>query len=251
MRVGRVGSCRRKFRALGLCVGVEQARRRSGDEPVVVATPQTLRGARLTRFARDAFGLVVIDEAQRVPSTTHQAILDHFAEAPVLGATATPQRRTARRSPTCSSRWRFAWSSARASRADWRRSRRAVSSSTASTCRAWKCAPATIDVGLPFGVVGGWRRQLGVPLLAVPPRRWQRPLRGPRCGGAYVAMRRDGRRCRQVLEVRSLGAAAASGAHAIHDGCGSFAAGPLGTDGRSRTAGRSPSSRSIRTARGW
>lgn len=87
-----VDQAKRKLEALGLRVGVEQARRRSGDEPVVVATPQTLRGERLTRFASDAFGFVVLDEAQHAPASTNKAILEHFAGARVLGATATPRR---------------------------------------------------------------------------------------------------------------------------------------------------------------
>jgi superfamily II DNA or RNA helicase len=87
-----VDQAKRKLEALGLWVGVEQGRRRSGNEPVVVATPQTLRGARLAKFARDAFGLVVIDEAQHAPAATNKAILDHFADARILGVTATPRR---------------------------------------------------------------------------------------------------------------------------------------------------------------
>lgn len=87
-----VDQAKRKLEDLGLWVGVEQARRRSGTEPVVVATPQTLRGARLERFARDAFGLMVVDEAQHAPASTYRAILDHFHDARVLGVTATPKR---------------------------------------------------------------------------------------------------------------------------------------------------------------
>ena len=50
-----VDQAKAKLEALGLWVGVEQARRRSGNEPVVVATPQTLRGERLARFITWAY----------------------------------------------------------------------------------------------------------------------------------------------------------------------------------------------------
>jgi hypothetical protein len=50
--------------------------------------------------------------------------------------------------------------------------------------------------------------------------------------GGYVPMRRDERCYRRALEVRSLGGARGLRAHAIYDGCWSFAAGQL-EDGRS------------------
>jgi len=59
LREELVDQARTKLEALGLWGGVEQERRGSSNEPVVVATPQTLRGERL---ARDAFGYVVVQE---------------------------------------------------------------------------------------------------------------------------------------------------------------------------------------------
>jgi hypothetical protein len=56
--------------------------------------------------------------------------------------------------------------------------------------------------------------------------------------GAHVAMRRDGRRDRQVLDVQSLDGGRAVRAQAIHDGCSSFAADPL-ADGRPTPGGGS------------
>lgn len=60
---------------------------------VVVASIQTLsRPARLERFKSGDFGLVIVDEAHHAPAETYQRVIDHFAEAKVLGMTATPDR---------------------------------------------------------------------------------------------------------------------------------------------------------------
>ena len=64
--------------AVGLAVGVEQGRRRAGNEPVVVATPQTLRGTwslhrlRWPRSHRSA------SSAPRVPALRHRTCADFF-----------------------------------------------------------------------------------------------------------------------------------------------------------------------------
>ena len=80
----------------GMSVGVEM-----GDEcvdigampDVVVASVQTMaRAGRREKFARDAFVLVVIDEAHHATASTYGAVLDYFALAKVLGVTATPDR---------------------------------------------------------------------------------------------------------------------------------------------------------------
>lgn len=76
----------------GMEFGREQAEHRAGQEPYVSATVQTL-AARLGRFPRDSFGLVVVDEAHHAASGGQYAqVLDHFAGAWVLGLTATPHR---------------------------------------------------------------------------------------------------------------------------------------------------------------
>lgn len=63
-----------------------------GGRPVVVASVQTLRGARLKRWPRNAFRTVVIDEAHRSAAKTYREIVAHFDQAKVLGLTATPDR---------------------------------------------------------------------------------------------------------------------------------------------------------------
>ena len=81
--------------AFGLRVGIEQAHNRvdRAEMPdVVIASVQTLRGARLESFAPDAFRLVVIDEAHHATAESYRKVLEHFAPAKVLGVTATPDR---------------------------------------------------------------------------------------------------------------------------------------------------------------
>lgn len=75
-----------------LSTALEQAGSRADDvyADVVVASVQTLI-RRLDRYRRDAFALLVIDEAHHAPAETYQRIVDHF-DAKVLGVTATPDR---------------------------------------------------------------------------------------------------------------------------------------------------------------
>jgi superfamily II DNA or RNA helicase len=83
------------LRSFGLHVGLEKGAQRldpSAPPDVVVASVQTLRGARLEAHAPDAFQLVVIDEAHHATARSYQTVLDHFAPAKVLGVTATPDR---------------------------------------------------------------------------------------------------------------------------------------------------------------
>lgn len=63
-----------------------------GGADVVVATVQTLRGRRLQRWPRNAFGTIIVDEAHHATSASYRAILDWFPEAKILGVTATPDR---------------------------------------------------------------------------------------------------------------------------------------------------------------
>lgn len=81
-----------KLQALGVHAAVEQGPRRAGAADVVVASVQTLRGARLASWPADAFDLVIIDECHHATATTYRAIVDHFARARILGVTATPDR---------------------------------------------------------------------------------------------------------------------------------------------------------------
>jgi len=83
----------RKLEALGMHPEVERAKwRASASADCVVASVQTLRGPRLTKYARDHFGLIVVDEAHHATAAGYRAILDHFEAAKVLGVTATPLR---------------------------------------------------------------------------------------------------------------------------------------------------------------
>lgn len=90
----------------GLPIGIEKASqkaRRSGgiatrswllaNQPVVVASIQSIGQAkRLASFPADEFGLVLVDEAHHAVAATWRRVLDHFADAKVLGVTATPDR---------------------------------------------------------------------------------------------------------------------------------------------------------------
>jgi len=77
----------------GARVAIEKAEARAElDAPIVVASVQSLHEGRRARFPGEHFGLVVVDEAHHAPATSYRGILDHFAEAKVLGVTATPDR---------------------------------------------------------------------------------------------------------------------------------------------------------------
>lgn len=85
----------RTLRRFGLHVAIEQGAQRvdpTDVPPVVIASVQTLRGRRLEAFARDAFRLVVIDEAHHATAPSYRTVLEHFDSAKVLGVTATPDR---------------------------------------------------------------------------------------------------------------------------------------------------------------
>jgi superfamily II DNA or RNA helicase len=77
-------------------VAVEMASRREftrplGERPkIAVASIQTI-GRRLASIPRDAFRIVVVDEAHHSTSDSFRAVIDHF-HAHVLGVTATPDR---------------------------------------------------------------------------------------------------------------------------------------------------------------
>ncbi len=81
-----------KLEAAGVRAAIEQGAKRAGDAPVVVASVQTLRGARLASWPVDAFALIVIDEAHHATAASYRAVLEHFRAARVLGVTATPDR---------------------------------------------------------------------------------------------------------------------------------------------------------------
>jgi superfamily II DNA or RNA helicase len=73
-------------------VGLEKAEAWAGDERIISASVQTLKGARLERWRPDTFGLVIVDECHHAVSQSWRAITDYFAGAKLLGYTATPRR---------------------------------------------------------------------------------------------------------------------------------------------------------------
>lgn len=82
-------------RCTGLIADVEMGEHRARPTaPVVVASVQTLaRAARRERWARDHFGLIVVDEAHHILADSYRNTLGYFDEhAFVLGVTATPDR---------------------------------------------------------------------------------------------------------------------------------------------------------------
>lgn len=81
-----------KLHRAGVASQLEQGGARAGDAPIVTASVQTLHGRRLLRWPAEHFTLVIIDEAHRATAASYRAIIDHFANARVLGVTATPDR---------------------------------------------------------------------------------------------------------------------------------------------------------------
>lgn len=83
---------RQKLHDVGLACELEQGTSRAAHAPVVLASIQTLKGARLKAFDASDFSLVIIDEAHHAAAETYRAILRHFRKSRVLGVTATPVR---------------------------------------------------------------------------------------------------------------------------------------------------------------
>lgn len=86
-------------RATGIVAGLEKAELTSDvdidDLPytVVVGSVQSMKSPRrLSRFRKDEFSLVVIDECHHALTGTYRAVIDHFPNAHLLGVTATPDR---------------------------------------------------------------------------------------------------------------------------------------------------------------
>lgn len=74
-------------------VGLEQNVFYAHDERIVVASVQTLcQPDRLARWAPGHFGLIICDECDQAICETWDRILNHFADAKVVGCTATPDR---------------------------------------------------------------------------------------------------------------------------------------------------------------
>jgi len=82
------------LRKLGLRPTIEQASNKADRymADVVVASVATMKGDRLRSWPRDAFGLVIADEAHRSISGMYSEIFGWFEPAKLLGLTATPIR---------------------------------------------------------------------------------------------------------------------------------------------------------------
>lgn len=83
----------RKFTGLGCAVEKAEEHSRQSWYRMTVGSVQTLmRESRLSEFPRDWFNFIIIDEAHHCLADSYQRILEHFADARVLGVTATPDR---------------------------------------------------------------------------------------------------------------------------------------------------------------
>lgn len=74
---------------------IEKAEDRAGlhgTRPVVASIQSLAREGRLTRFPKDAFSLIVVDEVHHGVSATYRAVIDYFSGAKIVGLTATPDR---------------------------------------------------------------------------------------------------------------------------------------------------------------
>ena len=61
--------------------------------PITVGSVQSLcQERRLSRFPRDYYSSIIVDEAHHCLSDSYQRVLEHFSNANVLGVTATPDR---------------------------------------------------------------------------------------------------------------------------------------------------------------
>lgn len=82
------------FVELGMEVGVEQGDNfglAANDPHVICASKDSLQGGRLSRYPKDYFSLIIVDECHHSVSSSYLSILNHF-DAPILGITATPDR---------------------------------------------------------------------------------------------------------------------------------------------------------------
>lgn len=59
---------------------------------VVVGSVATMKGKRLGRWDKNAFSLIITDEAHHATASGYRSIYDHFDKAALVGVTATPDR---------------------------------------------------------------------------------------------------------------------------------------------------------------
>lgn len=78
---------------IGADVAIEKAEREAYETPYIVASVQSLRGDRLTRFAKKhQIGFIITDECHRAPAKSYRDVYAAFPDAKHLGLSATPQR---------------------------------------------------------------------------------------------------------------------------------------------------------------
>lgn len=66
---------------------------RAGDRHVVASVQSIMRDRRLQQYERDAFSLIIVDEAHHYVASSYKKPLDWFESAKVLALTATPDRK--------------------------------------------------------------------------------------------------------------------------------------------------------------
>jgi superfamily II DNA or RNA helicase len=82
-------------RMVGGVIDVEQGPKlaeRHGSRHVAASIQTLSRDDRLYSFPGDAFGLIIVDEAHKARAGTYSKVFSYFADAKILGVTATPFR---------------------------------------------------------------------------------------------------------------------------------------------------------------
>lgn len=85
-------------------IGVEMASRKSNNEPVIIASVQSLLH-RLDKFKPDDFDMIITDEAHHAAAKSYKTIYNYFRPRLHLGFTATPNRRRQCKTRRCVSRY--------------------------------------------------------------------------------------------------------------------------------------------------
>lgn len=74
-------------------VGYEIAEETSDGEDIVLASVKSLATSRrYTKFRKDEFDIIIIDEAQHVAARSYREVIEYFTPRKLLGFTATPMR---------------------------------------------------------------------------------------------------------------------------------------------------------------
>ena len=86
---------RAKCERAGLRCGIEKGAERvdRAELPdVTIASIQSLHAERLAEFSPDAFAVVLVDEGHHAVAASYRRVIDYFAGAAIIAATATPDR---------------------------------------------------------------------------------------------------------------------------------------------------------------